>query len=204
MRLDKEILNVALELLFPPKCLHCHEKSSVENPLLCADCLAYFQPIDPIEVCEKCGEPLRSRHCKERSLYNGKFILFEWMGPPKKVIQLFLKPRLYLAKPLAGYLALQLDKLNWPKFDLITYRPDSKVLKPLASELSTLLGIPYASLLRKSFLDNTYRLKRWRPIYDQKVLVLDEFLLKNTSEQLCRALQEGAPGATYLFALAAP
>ncbi|PKN79526.1 MAG: hypothetical protein CVU48_05010 [Candidatus Cloacimonetes bacterium HGW-Cloacimonetes-1] len=63
LELSKIILRPALDLIFPPVCLGCHDRIGKDIDLLCEPCLETISPIED-GFCDVCGSPLDSKDCE--------------------------------------------------------------------------------------------------------------------------------------------
>lgn len=147
--------------------------------------------------------------CRKRSHPFSRFAAcFEAHGPALTLLNAFLKgKRSHLARELASYLVVQLDRLGYPNFDLIVSLPNT-FFNPqyaLARELSTLLQVPFKPYLKRELnLTPTYHLKKKCNIINQSVLLLDTLTHSHASiYAAAQALQDGWCETTYGLTLCA-
>ena len=133
----------------------------------------------------------------------------------------------YLAKSLSAFMLLQLDQLEWPLPDIITYIPQSFLRSSLrgynqsallAQELGLLLQIPVMSLLkrtsfslsqtllskeeRKRLSPDIFRCKGNAQIHKKRLLLVDDVLTTGqTVECAARALRTQNPAAIDVLTL---
>lgn len=147
-------------LLFPSSCIHCHEELDGSLKLLCTTCLGQVELINPKMRCPVCFTEgcvcakTGPRHYKRLGC------CFEYEGPQKSLlIALKYQDKPYLAKSLGAFMLLQLEQLEWPLPDVITYIPQSFLRSCirgynqsalLAEHLGQLLQIPVISLLKRT------------------------------------------------------
>lgn len=157
-----------LNLIYPPLCLHCKATPESDSNLLCSNCLALLQLIDPSERCPHCFSASYSpehhlcSECKRKPpILNGVGASFDYVGPAGSLVKkLKYSDQPYLAKGCAAYMAMQFLRLDWPLPDLIVPVPiafthlmtrgyNQSLL--LSQELSLILDKPVQEVLvRKS------------------------------------------------------
>jgi len=171
---DISLASAALELVWPTRCCGCERAGKV----LCDSCAAALNYTNQEHSCPRCGAPFGSLVCTECYTREGKTThifslatctvsLDELAG---RIIVLYKdNNERRLASVLAVLIleALPIPWLSWT--DLITWIPvDRKVLrqrgfdhmKPIATELARLTGIPAKGLLRKKSRKDQRRLGR--------------------------------------------
>lgn len=129
----KALLNSFLSLIYPPICLHCSDKLSLKETLLCAPCQELLTLIEKEHHCTRCFHEKSSKklhackNCFSKSLSTVSIAAaLEYMGPAKTLIkQLKYGDKPYLAKGLASFMAAQFIELEWPMPDLIIPVPQA-------------------------------------------------------------------------------
>jgi ComF family protein len=182
--------------------------------------------IEPSERCIGCFALLdgKEKHCGECRFSFRCAAPFEFWGPAAALVSEFkYSGRFQLAAPMAGYMALQLERLGWPLPDLVVPVPISltHLLKRgynqsglLAQELSRIIDRPCVSLLKRrsghfsqSGQDRSQRLKlsseefSWKkrhPIADKTILLIDDVTTtKSTLIACAEQLQACFPARLY-------
>lgn len=122
----------ALDLVYPPICLHCDILQDDDNHMFCPICMKLLTPIDPEERCPFCFsstfDPLQERCCqqcrKDPLPLKKVAAVFDYEGPPASLIRhLKYGGQPYIAKGCGAYLAYQFVKLQWPIPDAIIPMP---------------------------------------------------------------------------------
>jgi ComF family protein len=106
---------VALELLFPGRCLLCGGELAFNcrrGEPLCLECLEGLEPLSGVRRCAVCSLPLISERkvctrCRQREYeFESNLSLFEYQGALRELLyQYKFRNRLRLAGVLAGYFA---------------------------------------------------------------------------------------------------
>jgi competence protein ComFC len=187
------------------------------SALLCEECLLLLELIEPEERCFYCFSPNISpkwkicSRCSHQSHYLSGFAsAFDTIGPPHDLVRHLKNGKHYLAHGLAGFLALQWTRLNWPQPDLIVpvagsfsrwiqrgYNPRAL----LAKELSTLLNTSFLHALRRcSYQTDTprFKVRRGVELQDLTILLVDDvFASGETIDAAAQALLSSYPAKVY-------
>ncbi|NGX38915.1 MAG: hypothetical protein KR126chlam1_00231 [Chlamydiae bacterium] len=196
-----------LDILYPPICLHCKEGMEKQLPL-CDSCLNNFTLLSVEGRCDRCFVEISQRKgrcllCRqESSPFQQLASCFEEMGPAKSLLDaLLFREQTYLAKDFAAYLALQIDRLQWPTFDLIVGVPPLLPPSPfqVGKELSQFLGCPFIETLKRKWTPvPQFSLKKNCNIIHRCVLLLATGM--GRGKEISSAgwtLDEGAPEMIY-------
>lgn len=120
-----------VNLVYPPLCLHCKGGMQQDSNLLCNECLAFLELINPSERCpycfsiDFCPERRVCADCIRRPpILNGIAAAFDYFGPASTLVRKLKYGDLpYLAKGCGAYLAAQFLCLEWPMPDVIVPMP---------------------------------------------------------------------------------
>lgn len=97
-----------LRFVFPPVCIHCQEKTKSPKYPLCPACLELLTFAEPKQKVSQCGQGIKQA------------AVFEREGPAKTLLLYFQKKQnLGFAPALAAFMAIQLNKLNWPEPEIV-------------------------------------------------------------------------------------
>ncbi len=108
----KSISRPALDLIFPPVCIGCHERIGRDAKLLCEPCIETISPIVD-GFCEVCGSPLDNKDCEvcwdSKIYFDFSRSVFRFDGAIRQMIHElkyngFLSPVGWLAEHAANYL----------------------------------------------------------------------------------------------------
>ncbi len=156
----KSLLQAIATVFFPPICLECEEALDEVGALLCAQCTTLLTPLDATYRCDRCF----SETCKCTLLSCGikrSCFVFPHMGPAKRLVMELKKTGdAKLARSIASWMLVQIDKVGIPWPDLIVAPPRSFV-KTLLQEpdreyllvetLGKLMGVPTKKLHHHPF-----------------------------------------------------
>lgn len=188
-----------MNLICPTFCLHCREKT---GELICLACKQHLllEPPSPAWYAAA----------------------FQYIGPAKALIDAFCAGHYPgLAPALAGYMAVQMDKLKWPAPDLIVPIPErwirlfDRTYSPagfLAKELGKIWNAPVENLLKRrwggfsqsklSFEERrrlslqAYQWRKRKEIKGKIILLIDDLAITGATLRVCmRRLKEGHPSS---------
>jgi len=120
-----------LEVLFPPLCLHCGDKTAHSTKLLCASCVSLLHFLEKRGRCPYCFTRLENSSKCEACRKGGRSLqlmaaTFEHIGPAACLVHAFkYAGRGDLAPDLAAWMVAQLVRLKWPFPDLVVPVPQS-------------------------------------------------------------------------------
>ena len=205
-------------LVYPSLCGCCHDLLESRHKILCPSCSSQLALIDAEERCIKCFAECQSfsgvcKQCQKRpASYLKLAACFDHYGPAAALVHV-LKDRPLLKMALSSWMALQIEKLNWPLPDLIIPFPQSFISRFhegynrsqfLAEGLGELFKIPVQNLLsRKSSpeLEN-FCLKKSAQLSDLTILLVAESLYSRAAIDGCaKVIREGFPKAIYVLGL---
>lgn len=182
---------------------------------MCPSCQVLCELIDPETRCPYCisDELLPNRKichdCLKRSALIKVSAAFDALGPPKALLSSFKNGNVYLAKGLAGYLAIQLSKLDWPFPDVIAPVPFSLSRRLrngynprmlIAEELGKILNVPVINLLKRvsPHTEPPEFISMEKNINDKSVLLIDDlWITGSTMRAAADALQAQVPGNIF-------
>lgn len=228
----KPVAGSLLDLLYPPLCLHCRELTRGEP--LCTCCVEQLELVDPMERCRLCfdaGINPQQRICRSclslEPLFDEFSAAFEYAGPVSTLLSAFKQSgKFWLAEGLAGYMAAQFLRLDWPLPDLIVPVPlawDRSLARGynqsalLSEVLGGILNVSVKSPLRRrwgsvsqSSLSGEARLQMdpksfflKGSVYDKTILLIDDFRITGTTLRCAaEALLEGCPAKLYALSFA--
>ena len=146
MKLLKNKIPSLLNLIFPPVCMHCEEVTKSSKHPLCVRCLESLEKPERIPLEEMMG-------------LKGISAPFVYFGAVQTLLFQFKEgSTLYLAKGLAGWMALDILKRNWPKPDFLIPIPQTFIRRftlgchpslLLAQELGKILDVPVLPILKR-------------------------------------------------------
>lgn len=213
----KKAVQVLSQICFPPFCLHCDRILDEGAELVCQECHDQFEWIDPKTRCLYCfSSEVSSRrpicaHCfKQSPLLHRMGAVFENFGVAETLRREFKSGRSYLAKGIAGYMALQWGHLEWPIPDCVVPIPSSfsrrfergydlRVL--IAEELAKILGRPMINALKRTSFETELPLFRRREkemVEDKRILLVDDLIMtRETFKAGAKALLGASPLEIY-------
>lgn len=200
-------MTVLLDLLYPPKCIHCNTMLAA-HALLCSECLETFLLIPEDGRCMKCFCEIDTvtgicKPCREISHPFYKLAAcFDAYGPARSIANALLKQRhFHFAKDIASFIIIQLEALKYPSFDAFTLVPGHFHTPHLAiaKELSRMLSIPFRNLLTRRLTPYpSFSLRKKCNIINQNVLLLDiSMQTRSTIRSAAWALDRGCPETIY-------
>jgi len=138
-----------LDVLFPPSCALCEERTP---NLLCADCQEWLAPPDPALRCrhcfveDDCGLNLCGQCVRAPLVRAPRAFLFEASGHASAWKARLLRDGSDSLTQLAASLfLLQWSRLQWPHPDRLAFLPypgNTGILRAIAQETATLLNLP--------------------------------------------------------------
>ncbi len=216
-----------MNLLCPSACVHC--KQEAEAPL-CNACFQELELLDPEGRCVKCFHEINQLQgvcptCRQKSSPIRRLAAcFEGLGAAGSFLAEYKTyGRIELARDIAAFMVLQLERLHWPTPDILVPIPlhwtrrfirGFNQSEEIAKALSSMLSIPMQRLLKRqssgfssSQLSHEQRqalpkdIFTWRQevaIEEKNILLLDDAIVTGTTLR-CGAdtLQEGSPRAVY-------
>ena len=197
----------SLDLLYPPKCIHCNTLLAA-HCLLCQECLDTFTLIPEEGRCSKCFAeiPTVTGICKPCRQIAHPFqklgACFDAYGPAKSIANALLKQRhFHFAKDIASFIVIQLEALKYPSFDILTLVPSYFHTPHLivAKEISRILNLPFRNLLIRHLTPYpSFSFRKKCNIINQKVLLLDiSMQTRSTMRCAAWALDRGGPETIY-------
>jgi ComF family protein len=228
MRLWKALV----DLVYPPLCLHCEEKT---GGLLCATCSELLTLLSSEGRCRGCFTLLEEKNkcpqCDQKVACFKRAAALDYFGPAATLVQrLKFANRPHLAKDLAAFMVVQLFRLGWPTPDLLipVPQPFTRFLvrgynqsELLAKEMGQLLNREVKNLLKRRSGDfpqmGQERSQReklsqaaffWKKknsceqVVGKTVLLIDDVMTTGTTLRQTASLLQEA-GPAALYALAA-
>jgi hypothetical protein len=202
----KSPLNNLLNFLYPPMCQACRRALSTSDRL-CKDCKEHFQLLPLEGHCQKCFAeiPYLKGACKPCRSHRHPFkrvgACFDAYGPGKSLLK---DPD---PKDLAPFYLIQLERLQFPRPDLITDLPGyfSRSCRPLAKEVAKQLGTAYQPTLNRIKSPKpTFALKKKCNIINKVVLLLHTEIAEREEFRFAGwAIKEGLPEQLWGIGLCA-
>ena len=193
-------------LLFPSFCLSCSLNLEKDSTFLCNQCVEQLCLLEPLNQ-DLGGRKKGSGFCPEAAC-------FDYFGAIEAVVSTFRSARmLHLAEPLAAYLLIQHDRLNWPNPDIVTCVPESRLLSKLkgahpnellACSLSKMIGSTFIPLTKKRYYGVGKAHIVQHPtahLAKGKTVLLIDTLFGQETENTKKILQEINPHAIYILTL---
>lgn len=216
-------------LLFPPLCVHCETWIAGKRKLFCDTCVGLLHLLDPESRCYGCFSSLEMGvycpRCREKSNPCKRVAsALEYRGPAATLIQRLKSGEApYLAKHLAAFMVVQLERLKWPWPDFLVPVPISwpHLLKRgynqsqlLADEMGQLMQVPVWNPLQKSsaalpqtgqsreqrekLLKECFSWKHFQNRENTTLLLIDDVITTATTLRHCATLlQEASPKGIY-------
>jgi predicted amidophosphoribosyltransferase len=206
------------ELIFPPLCWHCQEKSDTKEQLFCAACRPFFELIPPQERCPYCfceeEAGVSCATCRQSGVLLRMAAALPAIGPVKTLVREVKYGRTpFLIKSGAAFMLLQFFHLAWPQPDWLIPVPKRLWFKSknhatlLAEELAKALGAPLLKCVGRHLIqqnENPYFFKSGHSLADQTLLIVDDLIDSGTTmRQMAEVLKAGYPKRIYGLALAA-
>lgn len=196
-----------LDLVYPPRCFHC-DLSLKAHQLLCPQCLDLFTLIPQEGRCRKCFGEIAAvsgicKPCREVAHPMAELgACFDAYGPAKSIANALMnQSNFHFAKDIAAFILVQLEKLNYPSFDLLTIVPSYFFHRHqnVAKELSKLLKIPFKNLLKRHLTPKpSFTVRKKCNIINRRVLLLDISMeTRTTIRTAAWALDHGGPEMIY-------
>ena len=199
-----------MNVLYPSACFHC--KSLLHNRgLLCEDCLETFSLLDAEGRCVKCFAeiPAITGVCKPCRKISHPFYrlatCFDAYGPAKSILNAFFNGQTHLAKDIAAYFVIQIDKLKFPQFKSLICVPNhfQNPHFPIAKEIAKMLEIPFRPILKRHLKPYpSFFLKKKCNIINEVVLLIDTGMytrctMRKAATALTKGLTENIYGMTF-------
>ena len=185
----KSISRPALDLIFPPVCIGCHDRIGRDVKLLCEPCLETISRLEE-GFCDVCGSPLDGKDCEvcwdSRIYFDFSRSVFRFDGAIRQMIHELkynglLAPVEWLAEHTANYLA---QNSMYKDIDVITAVPLHTVRKRergfnqselIARAIARRLGISYCEpIKRRHYTESQTHLDKAERMHNLK----DAFILK--------------------------
>jgi ComF family protein len=234
------VIDPLFSLLIPASCRICQRRIEAWGRVpICADCWESVQPYEGAE-CTRCGYFLQRPVapggvlcglCRRGAFAFDQARSFGWYDKVLRGLIQGLKfdGFLPLARPLAGYLATALDRMQGAAFDLIlpvplhTRRERQRGFNQaalLAKELARACAIPVGSkdcvrvrdtppqtglraAARRKNVTGAFAVPRPEPVRDLRVLLVDDVLTTGATASACAgALQDAGARSVSVLTLA--
>lgn len=200
-------MSLLLNLIYPPKCLHCDVSLPVHQ-LLCSQCLDLFTMLPEEGRCPKCFGEISTvsgicKPCREVAHPLAQLgACFDAFGPAQSIVKALMnQSNFHFAKDIAAFILVQLERLKYPSFDLITIVPSYFFHrhKCVAQELSKMMGCPFKRLLNRHLTPSpSFSFRKKCNIINRRVLLLDISMeTRSTIRAAAWALDRGGPETIY-------
>lgn len=197
----KRLLQLPLDLCYPPLCLYCQDLLAHRKVLFCPICLEQMSLIDIKGRCRTCFSEIYQGKCerciKRKVVVQRQIATCEMFGPAKAVFNGIQAGRRDCIPAAASLMAYQWLALKLPLPDLLIPVPssfwekqkvgfDSQLM--LAIELSKIFSVPVKSILQKKLDREQFLTKgefhsriqlskrKKEMLCDQKVLIVASLL----------------------------
>ena len=192
-----------LDILYPPRCLHCYERMT-QHQRLCSTCLPHFTLLPKEGHCLKCGAGISlisgtCQTCRTHSHQLKRFgVCFDAFGPASSLVRSFLRTQHPdLAREIASLMVIQLETLDFGDLDLVTMIPNA-IFNPqyaVGRLVAKNLGLPFFSAIRREIKPGiNFVLKSHCNLIHKRLLLLD---LTTTTrlpvQRAAQALSRGWP-----------
>lgn len=151
-----EVLETALNILYPRRCPVCHRILRDQKALICPECENVFQPIKE-GYCLKCGSPVKPeeeycRDCagKRRSFDEGRGIFLY----DQKMRRSLIRYKYYGSREYADYYAVSMYRYG--RGNILRWKPDVIIPVPLHRRKLRMRGFNQSGILAEKlgiFLD---------------------------------------------------
>ncbi len=152
-----------LEIIYPPLCLCCQQRTEQLLHLFCKTCLEHLTLLDPEHRCARCFACIESsgmcRICTtQHAPFKRHAAACEDFGPPRALLTHLQRGEHMLAKTIASLMVMQHNALDWPLPDWIiscpthlfpVLYPQGKLTHQTASEMGRIFDRPLCSALKK-------------------------------------------------------
>ncbi len=214
------ILNVCkklIEIIYPPLCLCCKERTEHLSHLFCTACLEHLTLLDPEHRCRCCFASTEGtgvcRSCiTQHAPFKRHAAACENFGPPCALLAHLERGEYMLAKTIGSLMVMQHIQLDWPLPDWIVPCPthlfpgfcaQGKFTRCVASEIAKIFERPLCSVLKKMInysyfgnLDSKLEPTQFSSVPHKKADLADKTLLlislsakKEEVAQACEQLQ---------------
>lgn len=220
-----KVFRKLVELIYPPLCLCCQQRTNHLRHLFCQLCLEHLALLDQEHRCARCFAEIEHtgtcRTCLAQHIpYKRHAAACENFGPPYALLNHLQRGEAALAKTIASLMVMQHNRLDWPVPDWIIPCPthlfpslylEGKLTSQVASEIGQIFERPIYAALKKTIdysyfqtLDSQHRLTRFSPLLHKKVDLSDRtiLLVSLNSEPVerklaCEQLQGFFPNEIY-------
>lgn len=185
----KTFLKAWRDLIFPPFCVHCKQRS--ETKLFCPSCWELCAPPNVLEKCPHCFENAEGLcwRCKRNPL----------LPFPRAFVFEDIELARHLEKAetdtLSAFAIVQWCRLDWPTPDVIVPMPGNR---ELAVHISEMLRKPMADILHSG---EGWRCDEEAILEGQIILVIDRGSPLSTLQGAISALAATFPKRGYLLSL---
>jgi predicted amidophosphoribosyltransferase len=160
----KRVLQLSLDLFYPPLCLHCQVLLSKRKGLFCQTCLEQISLIDSTERCRTCFAEIYKGKCEKcmtrTVVIHRQIAACEAFGPAKAILNGIHLGKNECIPAAASLMAYQWLELKMPLPDLLIPLPTSfwekqrlgfDVQLKLAMELGKIFSVPIHPILQRKF-----------------------------------------------------
>lgn len=166
------LAKLALDFLYPPVCYSCHsnllEDKDKQSDWFCQKCRTLLELLTYEERCRTCFDPLKNHRCPLIKENLRVFSCFELKSPISGLVKNFgYSKNRTIATSFAAFIVLQLNQLNIPQPDVVSFIPlawQEKIFSDclnqiVAKELGFFLNVSFQKILKASFVTDV-RLKK--------------------------------------------
>jgi competence protein ComFC len=227
----RQAIKKAINLVYPPLCLHCEKLLDNGYHLFCRGCTGFFELIDPTSRCIYCFAENEGRRpcpeCLRKKRWHIQIAAaLDYIGAVGSLIKGIKYGRMpYLANTASAFMAAQFDRLKWPHPDLIIPVPRRQWFQGenhahlLATSLALRLQSQCLPLIKRRAGDfsqarlnkeerenlpgSSFYLKRGAKIEDKMILLVDDVITTGTTLGHCAdTLVSGFPAKIFALSLA--